>query len=80
MGQPIGGPLNEEADLQQALSLFINHVVLIYNNTAEENMRPVGPGKVNDALQVEKMSVWIWLGVLEFYPPNPTASIFPQSC
>lgn len=51
---PIGGPLNEEADLQQALSLFISHVVLIYNNTAEENMRPVGPAKVNDALQVER--------------------------
>lgn len=80
MGQPIGGPLNEEADLQQALSLFISHVVLIYNNTAEENMRPAGPAKVNDALQVEKMSVWIWLEVLDFYPANPTAPIFPQSC
>lgn len=51
-GPPIGGPLNEEADLQQALSLFISHVVLIYNNTAEQNMRPSGPAKVNDAVQV----------------------------
>lgn len=51
-GPPIGGPLNEEADLQQALSLFISHVVLIYNNTAEQNMRPAGPAEVNDALQV----------------------------
>ncbi|TNN89060.1 hypothetical protein EYF80_000348 [Liparis tanakae] len=40
VGRPIGGPLNEEADLQQALSLLISHVVLIYNNTAGEEMRP----------------------------------------
>lgn len=54
MDQLIGGPLNEEADLQQALSLFIRHVVLICNNTAVENMRPLGPSKVNDVLQVER--------------------------
>lgn len=54
MGQLIGGPLNEESDLQQAPFLFISHVVLIYNNTAAENMRPAGPAKVSDALQVER--------------------------
>lgn len=55
MGQLIGGLLNEEADLQQTPSLFISHVVLIYNNTAVENMRPVGLAKTCDALQVERL-------------------------
>lgn len=45
-------------------SLFISHVALIDNNTAEENMEPAKPAKVNEVLQV---SVWIWLKVLNFF-------------
>lgn len=44
-GPPIGGPLNEEADLQQALSLFIIHALLIYNNTAQEKYESSGPSQ-----------------------------------
>lgn len=71
MGQPIGGPLNEEADLQQALSLFISHVVLIYNNTTEENVRPAGPAKVNDALWLETRAYEFTPGgfIFTFLPP-----------
>lgn len=61
MGQLIGGPLNEEADLQQAPSLFISHAALIYNYTAVENMRPAGPAKVSDVLQVEG-----WMSEFDF--------------
>lgn len=70
MGQLIGGPLNEEPDLQQAPFLFISHVVLIYNNTAAENMRPAGPAKVSDALQVERwMSESDFILLLHQAPP-----------
>lgn len=48
-----------------SLPLFISHVALIDNNTAEENMEPAKPTKVNEVLQV---SVWIWLKSLNFLP------------
>lgn len=75
---PVGGPLNEEDDLQRALSLFISHVVLIYNNTAGENMRPAGPAEVNDALQVWRGARRFSLGCWTFTLLAPSAPISPK--
>lgn len=51
-GPPTEGPLNEESDLQQALSLCSLATWRLSTIRLQENMEPAKPDKVNEALQL----------------------------